>query len=199
MKPSLSERNIRIFQDVIRGHTYEEIGQKYGLAASTVTQIFRRYTYGLQEPKEDETEESLRLDGMRQNADYWLARAEDFLQSKTPSILFSCDGADVYADGDDYKDVNGLTFLAQHSKYGIPLLSFDIDSDIPVISGCWFDLLLQCLEHRLASRNLAEPMFERTNALEHLRRMRVWLAEIAKKEKAGDILATAPDDAVPTY
>lgn len=98
--------------------------------------------------------------------------------------LFRCGSAAVYEDDGWYYDSeNGLTFRA---KYLVPegeIMRFRNDSDIGIIAGEPLDLLLQCLEHRLATRNLADPMFERTNALECLRKMRMWLGRLAEMEQ----------------
>ena len=104
-----------------------------------------------------------------------------------PVILFRCHGGEVYESGGCYLDRNGLTFRTIHPVepdyfHAGHLLRFSEDSDIGWVDNEPLDLLLQCLEHRLAVRNLADPMFERTNALEHLRKMRGWLWEIERNE-----------------
>lgn len=97
--------------------------------------------------------------------------------------LFRCGSAAVYDDDGWYRDTTGMSFYVVKLPISGHLLRFKPDSDIGIVDGEPFDLLLQCLEHRLATRNLADPMFERTNALECLRKMRGWLADIAKIEQ----------------
>lgn len=119
------------------------------------------------------------------------------------NVLFHCGSAEVYADGDDYRDVGGMVFQAIFSRDHFTsdliessLLRFAAGSDVGLVDGEPLDILLQCLEHHLASRNLAAPVLERTNALECLRNLRRWLRELEYREIAHrglDNVYIAPD------
>lgn len=104
------------------------------------------------------------------------------------TILFRGGDAEVYADGDVYRDRNGMgfesIFFCKDYLSESSLIHFNAGSDIGLIDGEPLDILLQCLEHRLATRNLAEPVLERTNALDCLRNMRRWLAELENHQTA---------------
>lgn len=97
------------------------------------------------------------------------------------TILFKCGDAEYVEIDGSYYEKNYL--LQKRHEEAESIISFKQDSDIGMVDDVPLDLYLQCLEHRLATRDLADPMFERTNALECLRKMRGWLADIAKIEQ----------------
>lgn len=96
--------------------------------------------------------------------------------------LFTCGSMTVYTENDRYFSESSRCFMNSPPWPKAYLIRFEPNSDVGLIDEEPLDILLQCLEHRLASRNLAEPMFERTQACEHLRRLRAWLQQIAEIE-----------------